>query len=326
MFFLQRSGLCLALASLAVFGACLAAGVKAAEANEQRSADEQNEDRVDVDVDELVEEVRAISPVIAERRVQDLRVHIQRVEETAHAVKSDPNTPAGQVSQDEQFCYACHGDGFEHFFNIGQDITTDQANQTCLECHSGGERMHWHGGPHEFQDMACIDCHNAHSNNKRLLRAESQLKLCSSCHQERRVDFHRPYHHPVSEGQMACTNCHNPHGETGPAQLREGDINATCYQCHAEYRGPFLWDHQPVREDCTNCHDPHGSVHPAMLASRPAQVCQSCHITSTAHPGDLLGGEPRGAQGEFMAVGQGCLNCHAQIHGSNHPGGAKFRR
>ena len=26
--------------------------------------------------------------------------------------------------------------------------------------------------------------------------------------------------------------------------------NETCYQCHAEKRGPFLWEHQPARDDC----------------------------------------------------------------------------
>ncbi|MBK1735446.1 hypothetical protein CKO15_09150 [Halorhodospira abdelmalekii] len=284
------------------------------------------EEPAGVDVEALIDEVRAISPVIAERRMQDLRIHIERVEETAHAVASDPRTPAGRAKEGEQFCYACHGQDFEHFFNVGDDISTSQANEVCMECHRGGERMHWYGGAHEFQDMACIDCHNAHSNNKRLLRAEDQLTLCSNCHQERRVDFHRPHHHPVREGQIECTDCHNPHGEMGRAQLRSGGVNETCYQCHAEYRGPFLWEHQPVREDCTLCHNPHGSVHPGMLEARTAQVCQSCHLTSTAHPGDLLTRHPGGSQGEFMLRGQSCLNCHSQVHGSNHPGGALFQR
>ncbi|BAU56608.1 periplasmic decaheme cytochrome c [Halorhodospira halochloris] len=286
------------------------------------------EELLEEDVEEIIEEVRAISPVVAERRMEDLREHIERVEETAHAVQADPNSPAGQAAEGEQFCYACHGDGFEHFYNIGDDITTDQANETCLDCHSGGERMHWHGGAHEFQDMACIDCHNAHSDNERLLRAEDQLQLCSDCHQERRVDFHRPHHHPVREGQVECSDCHNPHGEVGSAQLREGEVNETCYQCHAEYRGPFLWEHQPVREDCTQCHDPHGSVHPGMLESRTAQVCQSCHVT-LGHPGDVLGADPGDdipQQGQFMVRGQGCMNCHSEVHGSNHPGGALFQR
>ena len=304
------------LALLAFLGAGQGAAQTDAEADET----------AEIDVDEVVQEVRAISPLLAERRVDDLRAHIDRIERTAHAVESDPDSPAGRAGPEENYCYECHGEGWEHFYNIGEDITIQEANETCLDCHSGGDRMHWHGGAHEFQDMACIDCHNAHSENERLLREEDQLQLCSSCHQERRVDFHRPSRHPVREEQVTCSDCHNPHGETGPNQLREGSVNETCYQCHAEYRGPFLWEHQPVREDCTNCHDPHGSVHPGLLEARTTQVCQSCHI-GHGHPGDLLGPEHETAsQGQFMVRGQGCLNCHSEVHGSNHPGGDLFKR
>ena len=279
------------------------------------------EDVADGEVDELVEEVRGLSPVLADRRVEDLRAHIDRIEQTAHAVESDPDSPAGRTPEDGNYCYQCHGDGWEHFFNIGEDISTEGANEVCLDCHSGGDRTHWHGGAHEFQDMACIDCHNVHGEHDRLLREESQLELCSSCHQERRVDFNRPHHHPVREGQVACSDCHNPHGEIADAQLREGSVNDTCYQCHAEYRGPHLWEHQPVREDCTNCHDPHGSVHPDLLEARTAQLCQSCHVGHT--PGQI---RPDEEDEWYMGRGRGCLNCHSHIHGSNHPEGREFRR
>jgi predicted CXXCH cytochrome family protein len=50
--------------------------------------------------------------------------------------------------------------------------------------------------------------------------------------------------------------------------LLEATVNDTCYQCHAEKRGPFLWEHAPVREDCTNCHSPHGSTQPSLLKAR----------------------------------------------------------
>ena len=28
----------------------------------------------------------------------------------------------------------------------------------------------------------------------------------------------------------------------------------------------------------------------------------------------------------LLLVGQGCINCHSRIHGSNHPSGARFQR
>jgi len=281
---------------------------------------------VSVEVDE---KLRSVSPLIAERRVTDLRSHIQLMFESPHAVESDPRTPAGRAKEaNGNYCFACHGESFEHFFRVGDDVSATTVNNTCLGCHSGGDRMHWSGGPHEVNDMACVDCHSMHSKNERLLRTSSQLDLCSSCHLERRSDFNRPFHHPVKEGQMVCTDCHNPHGTTSPTLLRGSDVNETCYSCHAEHRGPFLWDHEPVREACINCHNPHGSVNPAMLEARPAQLCQTCHITDSGHPGELMDhrASARPSFGEAMQVGKGCVNCHSQVHGSNHPGGMFFRK
>lgn len=315
----QRGGWWCALILALLAGAGLA-GAGVALADDATQADDAAQAEV---IDRLVEEVRGRSSIMSRKRASDLRAHIGLMFDSPHAVESDPRTPAGQLGA-ATFCFACHGEGFEHYFNVGEDVSADKVNDTCLQCHSGGDRMHFRGSSHEFQDMACVDCHAMHNDNERLLKSESQLELCSTCHQERRVDFNRPHHHPVGEGQVDCTDCHNPHGTAGPRLLRGNDINQTCYSCHAEHRGPFLWEHQPVREACTNCHDPHGSVHPRMLHARPAQLCQSCHMTSTFHPGELM--EHDEPQRRFMAAGRGCLNCHSQVHGSNHPGGSHFRQ
>jgi len=109
-------------------------------------------------------------------------------------------------------------------------------------------------------------------------------------------------------------------------------INQTCYSCHAEKRGPMLWEHAPVRENCVNCHQPHGSNHDKLLVAARPYLCQQCHNLSVGHnstfyrdgqtaEGALLGGgqSPR-------IIGRTCQNCHSQIHGSNHPAGARFQR
>ena len=58
---------------------------------------------------------------------------------------------------------------------------------------------------------------------------------------------------------MTCSSCHNVHGSTNVRLLRAGTtIDESCTSCHAEKRGPFLWEHAPVAESCTTCHDPHG--------------------------------------------------------------------
>jgi DmsE family decaheme c-type cytochrome len=105
-------------------------------------------------------------------------------------------------------------------------------------------------------------------------------------------------------------------------------VNQTCYTCHAEKRGPFLWEHAPVAEDCTLCHFPHGSSRPVLLSKSPPLLCQQCH-TVAGHPSvaytsrGLPGGG--GGGGAFLLAG-GCVNCHSQVHGSNHPSGVKLMR
>ena len=116
-------------------------------------------------------------------------------------------------------------------------------------------------------------------------------------------------------------------------------ITETCYTCHAEKRGPFLWEHAPVVEDCTNCHSPHGSNVTPLLKTRAPMLCQECHTSDHAKglysAANLPGGAfvtgngtiPAGAQSPTdQANGRACLQCHSQIHGSNHPGGAKYNR
>jgi DmsE family decaheme c-type cytochrome len=101
--------------------------------------------------------------------------------------------------------------------------------------------------------------------------------------------------------------------------LREDSVNENCYTCHAEKRGPFLWEHAPVNESCTNCHEPHGSTNLRLLKVRQPRLCQQCHIESR-HPTSPY--NPR--LGPKQVVNRSCVNCHQKIHGSNHPSGFAF--
>jgi DmsE family decaheme c-type cytochrome len=124
---------------------------------------------------------------------------------------------------------------------------------------------------------------------------------------------------PVREGKLECLSCHNPHGSAGPSLLAEYSVNENCYRCHAERRGPFLWEHPPVREGCTNCHDPHGSIYDRLLLRDTPRLCQECHNIAE-HPAEPFG------SGARYVYNRSCLNCHATIHGSNHPSGHVFQR
>ena len=154
------------------------------------------------------------------------------------------------------------------------------------------------------------------------LAKETEIETCASCHLQKRATTMRSSHMPLREGKMTCTSCHNPHGSVTPALLRENSLNDNCYRCHTEKRGPFLWQHAPVIESCANCHDPHGSNHEKMLKVAKPRLCQQCHIESR-HPTSPYGRDPGSAK--FVMSGP-CVNCHVNIHGSNHPSGFAFTR
>ena len=150
---------------------------------------------------------------------------------------------------------------------------------------------------------------------------------CAQCHKDIRLQFNRRSHMPLPEGQMSCDDCHNPHGTLTDPLLKTNTVNETCYQCHAEKRGPFLFEHPPVRESCLNCHTPHGSNQNTLLVAPVPILCQQCHA-SNYHAGSLQTrqGTAVGPYPEPQLMGRGCVTCHANIHGSNAPSGARFHQ
>jgi DmsE family decaheme c-type cytochrome len=246
---------------------------------------------------------------------------------TKHAVATDPRTPMAN----EQ-CESCHGPGGKHtkakkndkrggsIINFGKNVWTpvkDQ-NEKCLACHQTHQRIQWKGSTHAFNDVACASCHKIHTAKDAVLDRQEQPKVCIACHINQQAKFFQVSHHPVREGQMACSECHDVHGEDGTGLKVKATAREKCASCHAEKRGPFLWEHAPAAEDCSLCHDPHGSNNPALLKKRVPQLCQECHSPS-GHPST----RPDGSRlaGSMLLQVKGCLNCHNQVHGSNHPSG-----
>ncbi|HEV8663176.1 MAG TPA: DmsE family decaheme c-type cytochrome [Candidatus Methylomirabilis sp.] len=231
-------------------------------------------------------------------------------------------------------CEACHGPGKAHVEAGGGKgvggLTTfrretaeavEKENAVCLTCHEKGKRLYWQGSPHEGRDVGCTSCHQVmqRTSEKALLAKASEIDTCAQCHLTRRSQTFRNAHMPLREGKMTCTSCHNPHGTVSKALLPVDSPNDNCYRCHADKRGPFLWEHAPVAENCMNCHDPHGGVRDKMLKLSPPRVCQQCHVESR-HPT-----EARLPTNKFV-IGRACLQCHQNIHGSNHPSGFAFTR
>lgn len=234
-------------------------------------------------------------------------------------------------------CENCHGPGKAHAEagggkGVGGMITfakndktpVAKRNQMCTQCHEKGDRIWWQGSPHESRDIACTNCHKVMEDvsPKHQLAKATQIETCGQCHIQRRAQQMRSSHMPLREGKMTCTSCHNPHGAITPAMLKEMSVNDTCFTCHAEKRGPFLWQHAPVNESCVNCHDPHGSNHERMLKVAKPRLCQQCH-NERQHPTAPYGRDPASLK---FVLGRQCSNCHVNIHGSNHPSGFAFTR
>jgi len=256
-----------------------------------------------------------------------------------HGNPADARSPFGKGQLQ---CEACHGPGGDHTKRVKRGetrppmirFTTDSAapvsvqNGMCLNCHEGQLGGAWHAGPHAANDVSCAACHDSHVRKDAVLSTRTQADVCFTCHVAERTQFQKPFAHPVRQGQLACSDCHKPHGTNADKQLIKATLNQTCYECHADKRGPFLWEHAPVAEDCSNCHTPHGSSQPAMLKARGPLLCQSCH-SQQGHPSIAYGpsGLPGGGGAPVSALALGnCMNCHSQVHGSNHPSGSTLTR
>ena len=255
---------------------------------------------------------------------------------TAHARRTDERSPFGSGGLQ---CEACHGPGAKHAakgealetinsLKANSKLPVAQRNEPCLACHQDQPRMAWHVGAHDRDQVACADCHQLHVQRDPVLAKPTESEVCFRCHREQRGEFQQASSHPVRFGSMTCSDCHNAHGSVSEAMLIKPTVNQTCYTCHAEKRGPLLWEHAPVAEDCSLCHSSHGSARTAMLNKSPPLLCQQCH-SQAGHPSvaytaaGLPGG---GGGGSIFLLAGGCTNCHTQVHGSNHPAGAKLLR
>jgi len=250
---------------------------------------------------------------------------------TLHGKAQNARTPAARASQS---CETCHGPGQAHVDTGDKTkikrfdaMSAKDVNATCLTCHSKGSHAQWNGGMHDARNLSCATCHSVHSpkSERAQLKTVTAVQTCATCHKQEAMKVQKSGHMPVREGKMDCTTCHTPHGSTNVRMLKTGNtLNETCASCHAEKRGPFLHDHAAGRESCASCHDPHGSNNDRMLVAKEPMLCQRCHVSSR-HPATIYDGTQIAAASNRV-VGRSCVNCHSQIHGTNHPAGSRFLR
>jgi len=302
----------------------------------------------------LADEPPAEKPFAAKGEQTCLKCHDEgpaaQILKSPHAVKGDPRTPFASHQ-----CETCHGASPEHIasamkvkegerptppamvFKGPNAAPVEERSKVCFGCHNDDVQKAWLGSQHQNSQMACNDCHTLHAARDPILAKDTQPLKCFTCHAQQRAESFQFSHHPIREGKVTCSDCHNPHGSTGPKLLQEATVNQTCYNCHAEKRGPMLFDHEPVREDCTNCHTPHGATNPRLLKERVPFLCISCHTNVGGPPGSssgivsggqnlLLGNFGRNGANAAHGAGRGCMDCHVQVHGSNSANGAALTR
>jgi predicted CXXCH cytochrome family protein len=204
--------------------------------------------------------------------------------------------------------------------------------ETCAACHTKQAKEFQHSThariavPGDSKDVGAQGCETCHGPGSLhveagggkgvggLINPNKDPSTCFECHLDKKAEFRLPYRHPVMEGKMSCGDCHNAHGEEvkpWSATTLQG-INEACFKCHKEQRGPFVYEHEALREGCTSCHKVHGSIHQAMLLVRDSNLCFRCH-TQTNFPsiGD------RNHSTSFREGTCFSAGCHTAPHGSN---------
>src|SRR5256714_1928510 len=242
--------------------------------------------------------------------------------ETNHAIMAPPSIPGAEFVGSEE-CATCH-----------EAIVKDFKTATHSRLKAQGDNA---------KNMGCESCHGPGSlhvksggERTKIVNPRRTPTTCFQCHTEVRAAFQLPHHHPVLEGKVSCADCHNPHrgdavkgGGTNVAQTVKGGgtmllgHNETCFQCHIAQRGPFVFEHEAVREGCVSCHSPHGSVNQRMLNQRNATLCLKCHFQQQTSDGrNFICDSDHSArlpQGTRWSAG-----CHEAIHGSQANGHLRY--
>ncbi len=204
-------------------------------------------------------------------------------------------------------------------------------SESCADCHETITKPFKNAahanlrakGPNAVE-MGCESCHgggsvhvDAGGGRGNIINPNRSPEVCFDCHLDKRGEFSLPNHHPVPEGKLSCSDCHNPHQGSGVRGMGTTFAKAdeSCVKCHTAQRGPFVFEHEAMREGCTSCHAVHGSVNAKLLTERNQTLCLKCHFQQQMTPGRIqIGGIDHSSlvtRGTCWSAG-----CHEAVHGS----------
>jgi predicted CXXCH cytochrome family protein len=206
----------------------------------------------------------------------------------------------------------------------------------CAQCHAevtdkfaGATHARLASSNADVKDTACENCHGAGSLHVKagggagtIINPRKSPETCFQCHLDKRGQFSLPHSHPVLAGKVSCTDCHDPHEGGAVKGSSAADLaseNDTCTKCHTAQKGPFVYEHNAMREGCVACHNPHGTINAKMLVARDANLCQRCHLETATASGQIMAGGGAGEDHATRLVQGTCWSagCHEAVHGSN---------
>jgi predicted CXXCH cytochrome family protein len=240
-----------------------------------------------------------------------------------------PDVPGAKYIGSKE-CEQCHEEIYRGFQTADHSRLIAEGpnalNAGCESCH-GPASLHSDSGgeikpPYSFTagrpEPASVEALPG------LPPARATETVCYQCHADVRGQFQLPSHHPVPEGRMSCTECHSLH--KGSARAGGGTAllsqEENCLKCHPVQRGPYVFEHEALREGCTTCHTAHGSVNARMLTERNSNLCLKCHFQQVKGGSILIGGSDhtiRLQQGTCWTAG-----CHEAVHGSRVNSSLRF--
>jgi DmsE family decaheme c-type cytochrome len=231
-------------------------------------------------------------------------------------------------------CESCHGPGSKHVETLAAadirnpaKISPAEADRTCLTCHRNQPTVAGRlQASHARNAISCTACHSIHAHGPDGVVARKPAEVnaqCEGCHIDVKAAFTQPFKHRLPENAMTCVDCHNPHGSLKPGLMRMAAGNEPgCFKCHGDKRGPFTFEHAPVREEgCQSCHVAHGSANAKMLIRQEVRlVCLECHANLPSQPGPaarVSGVVPPAFHDLTSPRYRNCTICHQKIHGSH---------